>query len=179
MMTSPFRLEDNALLLIDRDSGALQSARRPPVRDEDRRGRAPAALVLLVVGAVTLTAAPASADTVTVTVTGLAGPAGEVGCALHTDASTFPTGEGRSVWVAPTDGVAVCRFENVAPGVYAVASSHDLNGNRVTDTNLLGMPTERWGVSNDVRPFLRAPTFEEARFAVPASGVTLTITLDD
>jgi uncharacterized protein (DUF2141 family) len=179
MMTSPFRLDDTALLPIDRQSRALQAGRRAPAHGEDQRMRPSAVLALLVGAAVTLTAAPASADSVTVTVTGLAGASGEVGCALHTDASTFPTGEGRSVWVAPTDGVAVCRFENVAPGVYAVASSHDLNGNRVTDTNLLGMPTERWGVSNDVRPFLRAPTFDEARFTVPASGVTLTITLED
>lgn len=179
MMTSLFRLYDKPLRLSDSQSGALQAARRPPARDEDRRMRPSAALALLVVSSLTLAAAPASAETVTVTVTGLAGPAGEVGCALHAEPSTFPTGEGRSVWVTPTEDVAVCQFENVAPGVYAVASSHDLNGNRMTDANLLGMPTERWGVSNNARPFLRAPTFDEARFTVPASGVTLAITLGD
>jgi uncharacterized protein (DUF2141 family) len=179
MMTSPFRLDDTALLPIDRQSRALQPVRRAPTHGEDQRMRPSAVLAFLVVASVNLTAAPTSADTVKVTVTGLAGASGEVCCALHAEPSTFPTDEGGSVWVAPTDGVAVCRFENVAPGVYAVASSHDLNGNRLTDTNLLGMPTERWGVFNNVRPFLRAPTFDEARFTVPASGVTLIIALED
>jgi uncharacterized protein (DUF2141 family) len=179
MTTSPFRPDDTALPPIDRQSSALQAGRRAPAHGGDQRMRPSALLALLAGAAVSWTAAPASAEATTPTVTGLAGPAGEVGCALQAEPSSFPTGEGRSVRVAPTDGVAVCRFEDVAPGVCAVASSHDMNGNRVTDTNPLGMPTERWGVSNDVRPFLRAPTYDDARFTVPASGVTLTIAPDD
>jgi uncharacterized protein (DUF2141 family) len=47
------------------------------------------------------------------------------------------------------------------------------------DANFLGIPTEAWGVSNNVRPALRAPRFEEASFKV-ASGqsVTLEIRVD-
>ena len=99
---------------------------------------------------------------------------GEVGCALYSSAVGFPTDNGAmpSQWqAASTDGV-VCRFTNIKPGPYAVAVSHDLNGNRRTDTNFLGMPKEDWGVSNNVRPNLRAPTFDEARFEVAATGVT-------
>ncbi|MEM1313825.1 MAG: DUF2141 domain-containing protein [Pseudomonadota bacterium] len=120
---------------------------------------------------------PALAGAVDVTVTGLAAPGGEVGCALHQGAEGFPTGQTGvvQVWTTPDGGAARCRFENVAPGDYAVAVSHDLNGNRATDTNLLGMPTEAWGVSNNVRPTFRAPRFEEAAFAVADGPVALTI----
>ena len=52
-------------------------------------------------------------------------------------------------------------------GTYAVAASHDANGNGRTDTNWVGIPTEAWGVSNNVRPRLRAPRFEEAAFELP------------
>jgi uncharacterized protein (DUF2141 family) len=68
-----------------------------------------------------------------------------------------------------------CRFEALAPGDYAVAVSHDLNGNKKADTNFVGIPTEAWGVSNNVRPGLRAPRFDEARFSVPAEGATIAV----
>ena len=99
---------------------------------------------------------------------------GEVGCALFFRATGFPN-ENIAMpaqWQASsTDGV-VCRFTDIKPGPYAVAVSHDLNGNRRTDTNFLGIPKEDWGVSNNVRPNLRAPTFDEARFEVAATGVS-------
>ena len=47
------------------------------------------------------------------------------------------------VWVAPGDKSAVCRFADVTDGTYAIAVSHDLNGNQKTDTNFFGIPTER------------------------------------
>lgn len=105
---------------------------------------------------------------------------GEVGCALFNNAAGFPNAEAAlSVQrQAPGTDSVVCRFTDIKPGPYAVAVSHDLNGNRRTDTNFLGIPTEDWGVSNNVRPNLRAPTFDEARFEVAATGVpTLAIKL--
>ena len=47
---------------------------------------------------------------------------------------------------------------------------HDVNGNRRADTNLVGMPVEQWGVTNNARPTLRAPRFDEAAFAVAEAG---------
>ncbi len=46
-------------------------------------------------------------------------------------------------------------------GRLAIEVFHDENGNGRLDTALLGYPTERWGVSNQVRPGFRAPTLEE------------------
>jgi len=59
-----------------------------------------------------------------------------------------------------------CRFAQLSPGAYAVSVVHDMNKNRKTDTGFMGRPKENWGVTNNVRPKLRAPNFEEARFAV-------------
>jgi uncharacterized protein (DUF2141 family) len=66
----------------------------------------------------------------------------------------------------PAEGSVTCRFTGLADGTYAIAASHDLNGNKAVDTNFMGIPTEAWGVSNNVRPTLRAPRFEEAAFRV-------------
>ena len=116
----------------------------------------------------------AHAQELIVKVTMVKSTQGEVGCALFSSANGFPTENVAlpTKWQASsTDGV-VCRFTDIKPGPYAVAVSHDLNGNRRTDTNFLGIPKEDWGVSNNVRPNLRAPTFDEARFEVAATGVT-------
>ena len=65
-----------------------------------------------------------------------------------------------------------CRFTSIEPGQYAVAAMHDLNGHHRTDTKMFGIPTEDWGVSNNIRPRLRAPNFDEAAFSV-AEGKTV------
>ncbi|WP_128000823.1 DUF2141 domain-containing protein [Piscinibacter defluvii] len=112
--------------------------------------------------------ARAAATEVVVRVSGLAGSAGEIGCALFPAGTAFPmdAGGARQVWVKADAAGVACRFADVAPGTWAVSVSHDLNGNRKVDTNFLGMPTEAWGVSNNVRPTLRAPRFDEAAFKV-------------
>lgn len=129
---------------------------------------------LLLATALTGLIAPAAfGGDLVVSVTGIRGTSGEIGCALHQSAASFPTGSaGSAQWQKAEAADLVCRFTNLAAGAYAVAVSHDLNGNRKTDTNFLGMPTEDWGVSNNVRPSLRAPTFEEARVEVSEAGET-------
>jgi uncharacterized protein (DUF2141 family) len=47
-----------------------------------------------------------------------------------------------------------------------VSIAHDMNGNRKVDTNFLGLPSEQWGVSRNIRPTLRAPRFEGAVFKI-------------
>lgn len=69
-------------------------------------------------------------------------------------------------------------FDCVPDGDYAVAVCHDANANDDCDKNILGVPTEGVGVSNDVSVMLRAPTFDEARFAVTADPTAITIELD-
>ncbi len=103
-----------------------------------------------------------------VTVTGVATEKGEIGCALFKDAVGFPMDGSKATgqWIKPKNGSVECRFTQLSAGSYAVAVSHDLNGNRKTDTNFVGMPKEDWGVSNNVRPKFRAPRFEEARFEI-------------
>lgn len=55
------------------------------------------------------------------------------------------------------------------PGSYAIAAFVDLNGNGKLDKNLLGMPLERYGFSNNARGKLGPPTYEECRIQVTDS----------
>ena len=113
-----------------------------------------------------------AAQALVIKISGIAAPLGMIGCALYADEKGFPmeTSSARTQWVEARAEAAICRFDDVAPGRYAVSVSHDANGNRKLDTNLLGIPTEQWGVSNNVRPLMRAPRFEEAAFVIPLLG---------
>lgn len=120
-------------------------------------------------------------STLIVSITGVSSSDGRVGCALYGSAAGFPMDRSRAQRAqevpARRSGVT-CRFENIPAGTYALAVAHDENGNGRTDRNLIGLPTEAWGVSNGVRPRMRAPRFNEAAFTI-GDGVTtrLSITL--
>lgn len=49
-------------------------------------------------------------------------------------------------------------------GEYGIAVFHDKNGDGVCDTNLLGIPKEGFGFSNNIKPKFRAPSFKDVKF---------------
>ncbi len=126
---------------------------------------------LLVALLVTAGSASSAAEVV-VRISGLNEPLGQVGCSLFAGAAGFPMDNtsARNVWVPAEARGVTCRFNDVPEGTYAVSIGHDLNGNKRVDTNFIGLPTEQWGVSNNARPTLRAPRFDEASFKVAADA---------
>lgn len=72
---------------------------------------------------------------------------------------------------APT--TSVCFW--VQPGFYAVAVYHDQNADRDFNRNLVGMPAEGFGFSNDAPTRFSLPSFDAVRFRVPAGGRTITV----
>lgn len=118
-----------------------------------------------------------AAAELTVKVTGITAPYGSVGCSLYAAAPGFPmdNARARAEWVAASGDTVSCTFKDVAAGRYAVSVAHDTNGNRTLDTNVFGIPTEQWGVSNNVRPSLRAPRFDEAAFSVSGDAAALNL----
>ena len=107
-----------------------------------------------------------------VRITGLLEPLGQVGCSLFAGPTGFPkdSSGARQFWQAADAKGVTCRFSDVPEGSYAISIGHDLNGNKRVDANFLGMPTEEWGVSNNARPNLRTPRFDEAMFKVAADA---------
>jgi uncharacterized protein (DUF2141 family) len=120
----------------------------------------------------TLAACTSFAGDLIVRVEGITSAKGEIGCALHSESEKFPMGSTpiQQLWLPAESPVTICTFKNAAPGKVAVAASQDLNGNKKVDTNFVGIPTEPWGVSNNVRPSLRAPRFSEAAIVMPDKG---------
>ena len=52
-------------------------------------------------------------------------------------------------------------FKDLEAGKYAVVVYHDENHNKICDKNFFGIPTEAYAFSNNMRPKLSAPSFEE------------------
>lgn len=106
---------------------------------------------------------------------------GKVRCGLYTSSKGFPESSDtrmlQTVVEANEQGVS-CLFTKVPAGYYAATVLHDENDNEEMDKNFLGVPKESWGVSNNVTPTLRAPTFDEAMFEV-ANSVAINIHLVD
>lgn len=64
-------------------------------------------------------------------------------------------------------------------GEWAVAITQDLNNNEKIDKNFLGIPTEPYAFSNNIRPTVAAPKFEECKFMVDGPGRVVSIVLKD
>lgn len=60
-------------------------------------------------------------------------------------------------------------------GDYAVMLYHDENGNHELDTNVLRLPSEPYGFSNNARPRLSLPPYEKTKFMVQAKTTALEI----
>lgn len=61
-------------------------------------------------------------------------------------------------------------------GIYAVSLYHDTNKNGRLDLGMFGIPTEKYGFSNNTEGFMGPPSFKSSSFRV-ARDTTITISL--
>jgi uncharacterized protein (DUF2141 family) len=106
---------------------------------------------------------------------------GTIGCALFESPDGFPVEYLRYAIninvIKIRDTQASCDFEDIQPGTYALAIVHDENMNGKLDTQWLGIPTEGYGFSNDVKAILGPPSFSAASFLYDGQEIRLTISL--
>ena len=57
-------------------------------------------------------------------------------------------------------------FDSIFPGKYAIQFFHAENEYQKMDFNLIGIPKEKFGSSNDVKPILGPPKFEKMLFEI-------------
>jgi uncharacterized protein (DUF2141 family) len=62
--------------------------------------------------------------------------------------------------------IATC-FSGLAPGWYAVALYHDEDDNGKMNSGIFGIPLEPYGLSNNFRPRMSYPRFDQCSFYVP------------
>lgn len=65
-------------------------------------------------------------------------------------------------------GNLVYTIKDIAPGKYTMAVFHDINKDEKLNTNLVGIPTEPYGFSNNARGTFGPPSLKEQTFTVSA-----------
>lgn len=65
-------------------------------------------------------------------------------------------------------GSVSATIDALPPGDYAIRVMHDVDGDGQLKTNMVGMPKEPWGMSNNAAGRFGPPKWEDARFTLPA-----------
>lgn len=114
----------------------------------------------------------------TIDVSGVKERKGKLQVALYNSAKDFPETKpyrGEVLNITADNKLQVI-FKDLPPGNYAVAVYHDKNSNGKLDKNLLGIPVEDYGFSNDARGTrLSAPSFDDTKLRVENQPVRLKI----
>jgi len=107
-------------------------------------------------------------NNLTVEVLGFSDNQGVVYVALYRETDSFPVIDAQ--YQGKTSGIsnksAKVQFSGLPNEKFAVAVFHDRNKNGVMDKNLLGIPTESYGFSNNAREMFSAPSFKSASFSI-------------
>ncbi|MEO1015830.1 MAG: DUF2141 domain-containing protein [Pseudomonadota bacterium] len=85
----------------------------------------------------------------------------------------------RRVRVPAEDGSQLVCMNVDVTGPFAVTSYHDANGNRKVDKNLIGIPKERIGLSNNPELKLKRPDYDQVKFELGMHGIDLWVRLQE
>jgi uncharacterized protein (DUF2141 family) len=138
------------------------------------------ATVLLLAAASPRQAQPQQVSLIHVELDGLRSDKGQILCALFSSAADFPKKGDKAIAHAKSGishGKAMCDFSGISTGTYAVSVFHDENSNGKMDTNLMGIPREGVGASNNARGHFGPPKFEAAAFHFLGDRMDLKITI--
>jgi uncharacterized protein (DUF2141 family) len=105
---------------------------------------------------------------------GVRGPGGHVLCQLFRSAQGFPNAAQHAfkpVSVAADAGEVRCEFRDLPAGTYAISVFHDVNDDGILNTNLVGLPQEGYGFSNNHTYATHPASFEESQFTLDAQDL--------
>lgn len=140
----------------------------------------PCALLAMLVPLVSLGQTPREVR-LTVNVHLTAEARGELAYLIFTSPAGFPGDKDKASYRGflpiPLHAKEVTFQEDLPPGIYAVAVYEDLNSNRKLDHNIIGIPREPVGASNNPKGRFGPPRFAECAFRLRNSAETIMINL--
>lgn len=120
---------------------------------------------MLLIGALTALATLTTyAQNMTVTIKNVKGNDGMIRLALYNSADQFMKKEIQHAEVKAVNGEVTAVFNNIGNGTFAISVMHDANNNKELDSNMLGIPKEGFGFSNDAMGMFGPPDFKKASF---------------
>lgn len=131
--------------------------------------------LIILITAFTLSA---TTQNIAVLVSGIEKQTGNIIVSVFDDAKSFPAkGRELALITVPADAETVkIPINDIKPGEYAFAVLHDVNANGKCDSNMIGMPKEPFGFSNNVKPKLKVPSFDQVKVNV-TDGMIIKIKL--
>ena len=101
--------------------------------------------------------------TLTVKITSIQSQKGLIEISVYNDAEKFAqVGKTyKMVRIKPNGSELLHQFSGLPPGKYAICTFHDENANKICDKNFVGIPTEAYAFSNNIRPRFAIPAFED------------------
>lgn len=121
--------------------------------------------VIYILMALFLLSGGAFADTLSMKIDNIQDARGNIMISVG-DASAFD-GKGPNalqIILPARTGSVFFTTDALPPGIWAARVLHDVNNNNEMDSNMVGMPKEPWGMSNNARGNFGPPKFEDAQF---------------
>lgn len=105
-------------------------------------------------------------STFTLVVEGVEDPFGEIRIAVFDSENRYLDEPSYAEIVPVSDTMIEWQIDDLAYGQYAIAVYHDKNKNGKLDINILGIPIENYGFSNNARSKFGPASWGEAKFLV-------------
>jgi uncharacterized protein (DUF2141 family) len=125
-------------------------------------------------------AAAADAASLIVKVTGISNKDGDLRVGAY-DQATFVVRGSKPVagkGIAATAGAMTVTLDGLKPGEYGVKIFQDENRNGKLDMSMMGMaPAEPYGMSNDARPSMSGPPWDDARITLKPAANSVAVPL--
>ncbi len=116
----------------------------------------------------------------TVVITNLPSADAPVVLGLYQENDQFLHDEGRlkAYTFIPKGKTLTAQITDQEYGEYAISIYQDENSSGKMDKNILGIPKEGWCLSNNYKPKLKAPSFEDCKFDYDKKSNTLTLEMN-
>ena len=126
-------------------------------------------IILLLILTVNFASGICQQNNISITVTNIRSDRGLIRLALYDHEDQFPNDPAHSFDFNKTldeEGCLEITLLDIPPGTYAISILDDEDENDRMNYNILRMPKEGYGFSNNVKPKLKSPPFEECCFRV-------------
>ena len=114
-----------------------------------------------------------------VVIDNLASPNAPVEVSVYAPDNKFPTENGqlKKYRFTPDGNKLTAKITDLEYGQYAIAAYQDLDSDGKIGKNMIGIPTDPYGFSNNYKPKLSAPSFRDCQFDYDAKSDSVDITM--
>ncbi len=109
----------------------------------------------------------------------LESPSAPVEISVYSPRDKFPTADGqmKKYRFTPSGRQLTVELKDLDYGQYAVATYQDLDADGQIGKNIVGIPTDPYGFSNNYKPRIKAPGFKDCEFAYNDQSAPVSITM--